>query len=73
MVMIFLASLFGAPGLKKEQINLFAALLLEPRFLNIGATHFFILGFAFGGLGLFGAPRFLDPVLKQGTKNRWGL
>jgi hypothetical protein len=39
----FLASrsLFGAPCSKKEQKILFAGLLLEPRFLNFGASRFF--------------------------------
>jgi hypothetical protein len=45
--MIFLASLFGAPCPEKEQKKLFAALLLEPRFLNFGASCFFIWGLRF--------------------------
>ena len=67
--MNFLASHFGAPCPKKEQKMLFAALILEPRFLNfgnlvpraivetLGPRVFFMLGFAFGPLGptLFGS------------------
>ena len=41
--MMFLASLFGAPCTKKEQKNLFAALLLEHHFFV------FILGLCFWG------------------------
>jgi hypothetical protein len=48
----------------------FAGLLLEPRLFKLwGLAVFLVWGFAFGGLGLFRAPRCLDPALKQGTKN----
>jgi hypothetical protein len=44
-------------------------------FLTLGPRFFLVWGFAFGGLGLFRAPRCLDPALKQGTKKNalWGL
>jgi hypothetical protein len=68
--MIFLATLFEPLAQRRNKKKLFAALLFEPRFLNFGASCFFLFGgFAFGGLGLFGAPRCLDPALKQETKN----
>ena len=44
-------------------------------FSTLGPHGFFSsLGwdFAFGGLGLFRAPRCLDPALKQGTKKSFG-
>ena len=56
--MIFLASLFGAPCPEKQQKNLFAALLLEPRFLNFGASWFFYLA-----ASLLGALDSLGPAL----------
>jgi hypothetical protein len=40
---------FGAPCPKKEQKNVFAALLLELSFLNFGASRFFILELRFWG------------------------
>jgi hypothetical protein len=73
--MIFLARLFGAPCPKKEQKILFAALFLEPRFLNFARPRVFlsVWRFAFAGLGLFGAPYCLDPALKQAEqKSVWG-
>jgi hypothetical protein len=36
-------------------------------FLTLGPRGFLVWGFAFGGLGLYWAPRCLDPALKQGT------
>jgi hypothetical protein len=55
--MIFLASLFGAPCPKKEQKNLFAALLLELCFLNFkwGLTVLYF------GASLLGALDSLGP------------
>jgi hypothetical protein len=52
--------------------NLFAALLLEPRFLNIGASCcvFLFGGFAFRALDSLGPQT--DPALKQQAKNRFG-
>jgi hypothetical protein len=51
----------------------FAGLLLEPRLFKLwGLAVFLVWGFAFGGLGLFRAPRCLDPALKQGTKKSFG-
>jgi hypothetical protein len=52
----------------------FAGLLLEPRLFKLwGLAVFLVWGFAFGGFfGLFGAPRCLDPALKQGTKKSFG-
>jgi hypothetical protein len=41
-------------------------------FLTLGPRGFFSWGFAFGGLGLFRAPRCLDLALKQGTKKSFG-
>jgi hypothetical protein len=58
--MIFLTLLFGALCPKKDKTKLLAALLLGPRFLNFGASHFFI-----GNGALFA----LGPALKQETKN----
>jgi hypothetical protein len=37
-----------------------------------GLEVFLVWGFAFGGLGLFGAPSCLDRALKQGTKKSFG-
>jgi hypothetical protein len=42
-------------------------------FQTLGPRGFLFGGFAFRGLGLFGAPRCLDSALKQETKNRFGL
>ena len=75
--------LFGlAPGPKKEQKILFAALILEPRFLNFGnlvpraivetlgpRAFFFYVGLCVWSIG---AHAFLDPALKQGTKKPFG-
>jgi hypothetical protein len=69
----FLASLFGAPCPEKQQKNLFAALLLEPRFLNFGASWFFYLA-----ASLLGALDSLGPravwILRwnRKQKNRFG-
>jgi hypothetical protein len=43
---------------KKKQKNVYATLLLEPIFLNFGASHFFILGgpWKLWGPALFGSP-----------------
>jgi hypothetical protein len=66
-----LRSLFGAPCPKKEQKMLcLRACIWSLAFFNFGASRFW--GFAFGGLGLFRAPRCLDPALKQGTKKSFG-
>jgi hypothetical protein len=69
----FLASLFGAPCPEKQQKNLFAALLLEPRFLNFGASWFSYLA-----ASLLGALDSLGPravwILRwnRKQKNRFG-
>jgi hypothetical protein len=78
--MNFLTSRFGAPCPKKEQNILFAALILEPRFLNFGnlvpraivetlGPRVFYVGLCVWSIG---APRCLDPALKQGTKKPFG-
>jgi hypothetical protein len=56
---------------RRNKKKLFAALLLEPHFsVKLwGLVLFLFGGFAFRDLGLFGAPRCLDPALKQETKN----
>jgi hypothetical protein len=56
---------FLEPLVRRRNKNIFAAVLLEP-------CVFLFWGSVFGGLGLFGAPRCLDPALKQGTKKVWG-
>jgi hypothetical protein len=70
-----LASLFGAPCPEKEQKQIVCGPAFGASLFKLWCLVFFLFGgfAAFRGLGLFGAPRYLDPALKQETKNPFQL